>query len=443
MANKFQSIEQIIKDMQMLTKSSNAQVMGKVSAPLIFRSKNLERILVAVIDRLHLGRLTVSFPSGYVRTSVGKAEVLDGQPFRADWNLKSYRSIRRMFRNSDVGLAEAYMEGEWDSPELTNFLELMAINMDVLNSSIKDWRLVRMLNRLQHLLRSNTRRGSRKNIAYHYDLGNDFYGLWLDRGMTYSSGLFDEHHTDLSSAQENKYRQLAEELDLKPQHRVLEIGCGWGGFAEFAARNYGCKIVGITISHEQFAWARKRIEEAGLSDLVEIRFQDYRDVDGQFDRIVSIEMFEAVGEDHWPGYFEQIRQHLTPGGRAGLQIISISNEHFENYRGNTDFIQKYIFPGGMLPSEDILNAHVNRAGLIRLGQNNFGLSYARTLELWRRNFTQNWSSIEELGYSTKFKRMWEYYLCYCEAGFRRGTIDVGQYVLRKSREGEQSEAGAS
>jgi cyclopropane-fatty-acyl-phospholipid synthase len=415
----------------MLTNSQNSDALNKAFMPLIFRSESLEKMFVAVIDRLHRGKLTVNFPSGNAYTLSGSQDTIDGQDFHATWNLKSYRAIRRMFRNQSMGFAEAYMEGEWDSHDLTHFLELMACNMDAMESSIQDWGIVRAWNRVQHLLRSNTRRGSRKNIAYHYDLGNDFYKLWLDPSMTYSSGVFDEQHQDLSSAQENKYRQLAEELELKPHHKVLEIGCGWGGFAEFAARNYGCKIVCLTLSREQLNWAQERIDSEGLSDLVEIRFQDYRDVEGQFDRIVSIEMFEAVGEEHWSSYFDQVRACLKPGGRAGLQIISIANDRYDGYRDKADFIQKYIFPGGMLPSEEKLDAHITQAGLTKTSQSNFGLSYARTLEIWRKDFLNSWSSIAELGYSDNFKRMWEYYLCYCEAGFKRGTIDVGHYFLQK------------
>ena len=209
------------------------------------------------------------------------------------------------------------------------------------------------------------------------------------------------------------------------------MGTGWGGFAEFAARNYGCKIVCLTLSTEQLEWAQQRIDQAGLSEYVEFRLQDYRDVTGKFDRIVSVEMFEAVGEEHWPTYFEQLQRCLVPGGKAGLQIISIANDRYAGYRDTTDFIQKYIFPGGMLPSPEKLDEQVERAGLRNIGQVNFGASYARTLELWRKEFLRNWDAIAKLGYSEKFKRMWEYYFCYCEAGFRRNTIDVGHYFLQK------------
>jgi cyclopropane-fatty-acyl-phospholipid synthase len=415
----------------MSTNTQNAAAFKNPLLPAIFKTENLERFFVSVIDRLHRGKLTVNFPSGNAYSFSGSQDLIDGKQFHAAWNLKSYRAVRRMLRGKSIGFAEAYMEGEWDSPDLTHFLELMACNMDAMESSVNKWSIVRSWNRVQHLLRSNTRRGSRRNIAYHYDLGNDFYKMWLDSSMTYSSAVFDEQHQDMESAQENKYRLLAEELDLKAHHEVLEIGCGWGGFAEYAARNYGCKIVCLTLSKEQLAWSKERIAAAGLSDLVELRLQDYRDVQGQFDRIVSIEMFEAVGEEHWDTYFEQLRACLKPGGRAGLQIISIANDRYDSYRNKADFIQKYIFPGGMLPSEEKLDGHINKAGLLKTDQHNFGESYAKTLALWRKDFLSNWENISRLGYSDKFKRMWEYYMCYCEAGFRRGTIDVGHYFLDK------------
>jgi cyclopropane-fatty-acyl-phospholipid synthase len=413
----------------MLTNTQNTTALSQAFLPNIFKTSRLEQLFVSILNRLHRGKLTVNFPSGNAYNFTGSQDTIDGQQFHANWDLKSYRAIRRMLRGKSIGFAEGYMEGEWDSPDLTHFLELMACNMDAMEKATKKWGIVRTWNRIQHLLRSNSRRGSRRNIAYHYDLGNDFYRLWLDKSMTYSSAVFDAEHSDMSAAQENKYRLLADELELKPHHTVLEIGCGWGGFAEFAARNYGCRIVCLTLSTEQLEWTRQRIQSAGLSDLVELRLQDYRDVRGQFDRIVSIEMFEAVGEEHWATYFAQLRNCLKPGGRAGLQIISIANERYESYRGKADFIQKYIFPGGMLPSEEKLDEHIQGAGLVKTKQNTFGLAYAQTLALWRKEFLNHWDDISRLGYSEKFKRMWEFYMCYCEAGFRRGTIDVGHYFI--------------
>jgi len=415
----------------MTTSTLKTDLPSKPLFSFALSEERLEKLLVAAMNRLHKGKLTVNFPSGNAYGLTGARDATDGAEFHATCQLKSYQAIRRILRAQAVGFGEAYMEGDLDSPDLTELLELMACNMDAMEAALEDWSIVRVWNRLQHMLRSNTRRGSRRNIAYHYDLGNDFYQLWLDSSMTYSSGIFDEQHQDLAAAQENKYRQLAEQLDLQPHHRVLEIGCGWGGFAEFAASNYGCKIVCLTLSTEQLAWAQQRIDRAGLSDLVEFRLQDYRDVTGQYDRIVSVEMFEAVGEEHWSTYFDQVRSCLVPGGKAGLQIISIANDRYAGYRDTTDFIQKYIFPGGMLPSPEKLDEQVERAGLIKIGQSNFGASYARTLELWRKEFLRNWDSIEKLGYSAKFRRMWEYYFCYCEAGFRRDTIDVGHYFLQK------------
>jgi cyclopropane-fatty-acyl-phospholipid synthase len=415
----------------MTTTATKSGILNKPSIPLTFKPTRLEQLFIAAINRLHRGKLTVNLPSGNAHSLSGSQDIIDGQHFHATWNLKSFRAIRRMLRSRDVGFAEGYMEGEWDSPDLTQLMELMACNMDAIEAAIENWGIVHIWNRLHHLLRSNTKSGSRRNIAYHYDLGNDFYLQWLDPSMTYSSALYDREHDDLISAQENKYQQLAETLKLQPHHQVLEIGCGWGGFAEFAATHYGCKVVCLTLSEKQLAYAQQRISDAGLSDQVEFHLQDYRDVTGQFDRIVSIEMFEAVGEEYWATYFDQLHQCLKPGGQAGLQIITIANSRYDEYRHQTDFIQKYIFPGGMLPSKEKLDGHIREARLSKTGEFEFGLSYARTLKRWRKDFLKNWAAIERLGYSNKFRRMWEYYLCYCEAGFRRKTINVGHYFLQK------------
>jgi len=411
--------------------TSNANAITRSSSSFRISSDRLEALLISILAHFQNGQLTVTLPSGHTHYIPGSDPIDGGDALHGIWNLGSYKGLRRILRSKSVGFAEGYIHGDWTSPDLTRFLEVMACNMDALEERIGHWPLVRGLHRLQHLLRRNTKRGSRRNISYHYDLGNDFYSLWLDPSMTYSSGLFDEHHTTLELAQSNKYRRLAESLDLQPDHRVLEIGCGWGGFAEFAAQTYGCHVTGITLSKEQLAHARNRIRSAGLEDKVELRLQDYRDVAEKYDRIVSIEMFEAVGEENWPTYFEQVRNRLTDRGMAALQIISIADERFDNYQSDADFIQKYIFPGGMLPSPKLLTEHISRANLHLKNEYTFGESYARTLCIWRETFLDNWDGIQKLGYSKQFKRMWEYYLCYCEAGFLHRTIDVGHYILEK------------
>jgi cyclopropane-fatty-acyl-phospholipid synthase len=314
---------------------------------------------------------------------------------------------------------------------VTTFLEFFLGNADALQEKLTGNPVFRFVARLGHMLRRNSKSGSKRNIEYHYDLGNSFYRRWLDPTMTYSSARFAHKEQDLSSAQINKYRSLAEGIDLKPEHHLLEIGSGWGGFAEYAASEIGCRVTGITISKEQLAFARERMEKKGLGDKVDIRYQDYRDVDERFDRIASIEMFEAVGEQYWPAYFDKIRNCLKPGGKAGLQIITIADRSFAAYRRRADFIQRYIFPGGMLPSPSVLKQQVQRAGLTWAGNLEFGLDYAETLRQWRERFRAAWPDIQHQGFDERFRRMWEYYLAYCEAGFRSGNIDVTQVTLAR------------
>ena len=290
----------------------------------------------------------------------------------------------------------------------------------------------RWLARARHLFRPNSRRGSRRNILAHYDLGNAFYQSWLDPSMTYSSARFDKPGTSLEAAQAAKYASLAEKLSLRPDHHVLEVGCGWGGFAEFAARDVGAKVTAITISDEQHAFAAERIQKAGLGEKVDIRLQDYRDVEGRFDRIASIEMFEAVGEPYWPVYFDKLAGMMQPGGVIGLQIITIADRYFEAYRRSADFIQRHIFPGGMLPSPSVLQRQIERAGLQKLTETTFGLDYARTLAAWNQRFQDAWPDLLQLGFDHRFKRLWHYYLAYCEAGFKAGWTDVCQVGLRRA-----------
>ena len=345
--------------------------------------------------------------------------------------VRDYRFIRRALLSGDIGFAEGYMAGEWDTPDLAALLGVFAVNFDVLRGLTRGNALSRAFHTLNHALRRNSRRGSKRNIHAHYDLGNDFYARWLDPTMTYSSAIFASPGQSLAEAQRNKYATLARSIDLAAGHSVLEIGCGWGGFAEYAAKEVGARVTGVTISRAQYDFARKRLFDQGLADKTDIRLIDYRDVQGRFDRVASIEMFEAVGERYWPAYFDKIRDVLVPGGKAGLQIITIRDRDFDNYRRRADFIQKYIFPGGMLPSEQRLREETARASLGWEGVSRFGQDYADTLQQWLRNFDAAWDGIAPLGFDERFRRLWRFYLAYCEAGFRTGRTDVVQLALSR------------
>ncbi|WP_083197482.1 SAM-dependent methyltransferase [Candidatus Viadribacter manganicus] len=355
----------------------------------------------------------------------------DGEGPQVDFAIKDYRFARRVLASGDIGFAEGLMAGEWESSDLSALLTLLASNVERFTRLLEGGPIGKALHWLRHLSNANTKSGSRRNILAHYDLGNEFYSAWLDASMTYSSARFDAQVRDLEAGQRAKYQALAEHLDLKPSDHILEIGCGWGGFAEFAAREYGARVTGITISDEQLVYARARMLRAGLSDRVEIRRQDYRDVEGQFDKVASIEMFEAVGEKYWPAYFGKIFEVLKPGGRAGLQIITIKEELFEKYRRRADFIQRYVFPGGMLASIDRLKEETANVGLVWRRAEAFGQSYADTLAEWARRFKAKWTDIRALGFDERFKQLWLFYLSYCEAGFRTGRTDVVQLELAK------------
>lgn len=385
-----------------------------------------ERLLVRWLKGIHKGRLTVEFPSGASQTFDGPHAGT-----RALLKIEDLRTVFRAFLSGDLGLAEGYMEGEWDTSDLTALLMLGAQNVDVLSGALSASWVTTLVNRAAHARRANTREGSRRNIAAHYDLGNDFYRLWLDEGMTYSAALFEDGSESLDQAQRRKYLRLAAQLDLRPGDRVLEIGCGWGGFAEIAAAEFGCEVVGLTLSHEQARFSRDRMARAGLAEAVEIRVQDYRDIEGRFDKIVSIEMFEAVGQENWATYFDVLYRCLGQGGRAALQVITIDDDKFDFYRKNPDFIQRYIFPGGMLPSPGVFDKAVEAAGLRLADAFFFGDSYAETLRRWAAVFQENWPAIERLGFEERFRRMWLYYLCYCEVGFDTDQIDVGQFVIER------------
>jgi cyclopropane-fatty-acyl-phospholipid synthase len=373
------------------------------------------------------GALKLVLPSGQQLSLNGR----EAGP-RAVLVIRDYRCLRRLLTGGGVGFAEAYMAGEWDTPDLHALLEALALNFDKLETLLRANPLVRLAHVVGHALNRNSKKGSRRNIEAHYDLGNAFYGKWLDPTLSYSSALYDRPDQPLQEAQTNKYAALARRMELEPAHHVLEIGCGWGGFAEFAAREIGARVTGITISRAQFEAARRRMFERGLAERAEIRLVDYRDVEGRFDRIASIEMFEAVGERYWPAYFAKIAQALKDGGRAGLQIITIKDELFRDYRTQVDFIQKYVFPGGMLPSEARLREEVRRARLAWQGASRFGAHYAHTLGQWAERFQRAWDDIAPLGFDDRFRRLWCFYLSYCRAGFVTGRTDVIQLTLGKA-----------
>ena len=392
------------------------------------RGNRMIQATLNIVSRLVTGRATVSMPDG--STYEIESETAHGP--HAVINVRHWRAIRRLMAEGDLGFVESYLDGDWDSPNLADVVELAVRNHESWNLSKLQGLLPRLIHRFAHLLRDNSKRGSRRNIAAHYDLGNEFYRQWLDPTMTYSSAYFDKPDQSLTEGQVEKYKRIAQLLDLKPEHHLLEVGFGWGGFAEYAVKTYGCRLTGLTLSTEQLQFAGARMQREGIADKVDLRLQDYRDVQGTFDRIASIEMFEAVGESHWPRYFSMIRERLVQGGAAALQIITIAENRFESYRKSADFIQRYIFPGGMLPSVEVLKAQVADARLHMADADLFGQSYARTLRQWRDRFLGAWHQIEPLGFDDRFRRMWEMYLAYCEGGFRANAINVGQFKLVKS-----------
>jgi len=386
----------------------------------------LAQIAFSYAARIRRGTLDITLPDGR-QVRCGGAEPGPA----AIMTVHSYKFAWRLMKAGDIGIAESYLRKEWDTPDLTQFLYIFCINHDLILPLFEQRTAMRFLQAVQHWFRRNTRGQAKRNIYAHYDIGNAFYKSWLDSSMTYSSALYEDGTSDLTAAQHNKYRRLAEAINLQPEQTVLEIGCGWGGFAEFAAKTYGVKVVGLTISQEQREFAQKRIFDAGLSERVEIRFQDYRDERGQYDRIASIEMIEAVGEEFWPKYFSQLRDRLLPGGLAGIQAITIRDSMFQAYRNEVDFIQRYVFPGGMLPSPAVLKSLGDRFGIPVIRERIFGQDYARTLATWRDNFRQAWPNLTPLGFDERFRRLWEYYLAYCEAGFLSGNIDVRQVIFAK------------
>lgn len=381
--------------------------------------------LLKMLEGMGCGQLTLKTPEGEIMQFQGTESGL-----HADWVIHDWRILSCLARDGDIAFGRGYMEGLWESSDPVALLRLAIANRAMVEKYVEgSWSRRLIFTLLNRLLRANTRRGSRRNIAFHYDLGNDFYQLWLDNSMTYSSALYDgEDALSLEAAQEKKYARALNALNLAPGARILEIGCGWGGFAEYAAR-CGYFVHGITLSTEQLAFARERLNRKGLDHFTEFSLTDYRDMQGHYDGIVSIEMLEAVGAEWWPSYFQQIRQLLRRGGRALIQSITIADERFSAYQKSSDFIRHYVFPGGMLPAPARLLAEIRAAGLQMLERKDFGQDYARTLQLWRQQFDRQEEAIEALGYDPVFRRMWRFYLMYCEAGFAESEIDLTQVTL--------------
>jgi len=381
------------------------------------------RLVRHLLVQMQRGALTVTLPSG---KRIEYSASLPGGHGRID--LHNRRALLRILTGGAIGLAEGYIAGDWSSPDLTALIALGAENLAPIDRVMDGFGPVRWLRRLVHAMRRNSLAGSRRNIAYHYDLGNAFYRVWLDRSMTYSSACAILPGQSLEDAQAARLDRIAELLRVDGGETVLEIGCGWGALATRLART-GAHVTGLTLSREQLAYACQQTAAQGLATRVDLRLRDYREERGRYDRIVSIEMLEAVGERYWPAYFEQLKSCLKPGGRVVLQAITIREDRFESYRRRPDFIQRYIFPGGVLPTEAILHEQAKRAGLAVTHAETFGAGYAQTLAEWRRRFLAAEPEIAAMGFDAKFRRLWEYYLSYCEAGFRTGVIDVGLYVL--------------
>jgi cyclopropane-fatty-acyl-phospholipid synthase len=400
-------------------------------------------ILTTVKGQTGLPRYFAKAFSVASRLGEGRLEFIlpDGRRFRIDGRVPGLFAevqvhnpdlFARLVREGDLGFCDAYLDGWWSTPDLQAFLDLIQLPANnAFGDSYPGMKLVRVYERMRFWLQSNSKRQAKRNIEYHYDLGNDFYQLWLDETMTYSSAIFENPQESLEAAQTRKYASMVDQMGARPGEHVLEIGCGWGGFAEYAAKERGLRVTGLTISQAQHDYAVKRIAKAGLADRVKIKLQDYRDERGSYDGIASIEMFEAVGERYWPVYFGQVRDRLKPGCNATLQVITISEERWPAYRRGVDFIQKYIFPGGMLPTATVLRAEVERSGLRVKGSIEFGESYSLTLRRWHEAFAARWSEARHLGFDDRFRRMWDFYLASCAGAFQGGNCDVTQITVTR------------
>jgi cyclopropane-fatty-acyl-phospholipid synthase len=390
---------------------------------------NLPRYFVQVMEmlkQLQYGRLDIKLDDGRVFRAEGK----NPGPV-AELDVHNPDLFGRLIREGDLGFCDAYLDKWWSTPDLQAFMDLVHQGNEPIYDGFPGMKLVWAYEQIRFWLQRNNRRQARKNISYHYDLGNDFYRLWLDDTMTYSSALFTTGQESLEAAQIAKYASLIDQMGAQPGDHIQEIGCGWGGFAEYAAKERGLRVTGLTISEEQFNYAVQRIESAGLKDMVNFKLQDYRDETGTYDGIASIEMFEAVGERYWPVYFQTVRDRLKPGRNATLQIITVADRRWEVYKRGVDFIQKYIFPGGMLPSPTALRQQIEKAGLGVARSVEFGASYDLTLRRWHETFNDRWDEIAQLGFDDRFRRMWNFYLTACAAAFDSSNTDVTQITVTR------------
>ena len=385
------------------------------------------KLFFSVLSQGKYGSITVYYAKKKIFFHRG---VLPGPS--AQIRLLKKKCLDDFFLKGDLGWAESYIESNWESSNLSDFLEWGAKNFHEFSKYIRGKWFIILYLRLKHYLNRNSKSGSKKNISFHYDLGNSFYEKWLDKSMTYSSGMFKKESDDLYDAQLNKYQNLAKITDIKNNDKVLEVGCGWGGFSCFLAKNFSADVTAITISKKQYEKVKEKVFKEKLTEKINVKLTDYREIKGLYDKIVSIEMFEAVGEKYWSKYFDVLGSNLKYNGAIGLQTITIEDKFFKKYRKFPDFIQTYIFPGGMLPSIEEMSKVLKSKGLSIEKKQMFGNDYAKTLKMWSKSFENSWENIKKEGFNDAFRRMWRYYLGYCEGGFKSGNINVGQFLIKKS-----------
>ena len=383
-----------------------------------------DKIVFKILKDIEYGYLEITKYNGEL-LKFGNSQ----SPLKAILKIKKPNFTFNLIKGGSVGFAESYMRDEFETDNLSNLIEITARNIKIIYkfSGLLDFPII---NYLKNKFVKNTRARSKENISKHYDLGNEFFALWLDKTLTYSSAIFDERNKDLSNAQNNKYQKLIDLIKPNNGDKILEIGCGWGGFAEYLGKKYDVKLDCITISKKQFEYAKKRMHECGLNEKVNIEIKDYRDLKEKYNSIASIEMIEAVGQNYLESYFKTIKKNLSNDGRAAIQAITIDDSMFDRYKTKQDFIQKYIFPGGFLPSKGIINKYVSENGLTIKSYDSYADHYSNTLVMWKNEFNKKWDLIKKQGFDLTFKRMWEFYLSYCEAGFKSKNIDLIQFSLQ-------------